>query len=514
MDEQRRVVPFSRRRFLSGAATLAGAALLAACGSSSATDTPKPAAATTAPAAATSAPAAATSLPAAGAATTAPKPAGTTAPAAATTAPAAGSSPAPTTAAAAGATPQPDLTIASGKFNVWFSANWNTVTDEAVGNTFVDWGKQNGVNVQWQSIPGSPIILQKESAALAAGQPPEIDNNNLVYWYTQGEMSDLTATVNKFKAMAGGMFPIGISSLTAPDGGVFATPYAIDVWPAHWRTDVIGPKNNGKFFETYDQLIELGPQVQSPPKTYTYAMSLGHEGDHVNNLVTALWAYGGRLNDEKGVPDITNPANKAAIQTVVNMWKAKLIPPDTFAQTVTSWNNEAYQKSRGLMAVNPATIMGWLLVNDKDLGNNTGLATPPKGPAGQFAEGSAIGFGYFKKAKLADQSLKALDFFMAPENLLKISKSVEGRFVPVYQDHAKGDFWEKSKFAELKNIATVGRVRNYPAPPQPWLTDVTDAKYVLSDMMNKVINQNVAIEDAQAAAQKDMMDSYNKFVKK
>ncbi|MBV9242501.1 MAG: hypothetical protein JO314_10885, partial [Acidobacteria bacterium] len=36
------------------------------------------------------------------------------------------------TAAAAGATPQPDLTIVSGKFNVWFSANWNTVTDEAV----------------------------------------------------------------------------------------------------------------------------------------------------------------------------------------------------------------------------------------------------------------------------------------------------------------------------------------------------------------------------------------------
>jgi hypothetical protein len=145
MDEQRRVVPFSRRRFLSGAATLAGAALLTACGSGTGET--------------------------GGVATTAPKPAGTTAPAAgATTVPAAGSSAAPTTAAAAGATPQPDLTIASGKFNVWFSANWNTVTDEAVGNTFTDWGKQNGVNVQWQSIPGSPIILQKEAAAVAGGQ--------------------------------------------------------------------------------------------------------------------------------------------------------------------------------------------------------------------------------------------------------------------------------------------------------------------------------------------------------
>ena len=105
-------------------------------------------------------------------------------------------------------------------FNVWFSANWNNVTDEAVGNTFVEWGKQNGgLKVEWQSIPGSPQLLAKQSAArrrrsATRGRP----TTTCVYWYSQGEMADLKDLVDKFKDKAGGMYEIGISSQTAADG--------------------------------------------------------------------------------------------------------------------------------------------------------------------------------------------------------------------------------------------------------------------------------------------------------
>lgn len=157
-------------------------------------------------------------------------------------------------AAAASVAPTKDLTIVAGKFNVWFSANWNIVTDEAVGAVFVDWGKQNNVQVEWQSIPGSPLILPEGISTLAAGQPPEIDNNNQVYWYTQGEMGDLKPLVTKFKDQAGGMYPTATTSLTATDGGMFATPYAVDCWPAHWRKDVDRrQEDGGKFFETWSR---------------------------------------------------------------------------------------------------------------------------------------------------------------------------------------------------------------------------------------------------------------------
>src|SRR5204862_6926989 len=131
-----------------------------------------------------------------------------------------------------------------------------------------------------------------------------------------GEMADLKDLVAKFKDKAGGMYDIAISSGTASDGAVFGAPYAIDVWPSHWRSDIIGPANNGKFFETWEQLIEVGPKVQKPPQTFTFAMAMGHESDTTNNLINVLWSYGGRLCDEKGVPDIKNPANKKGIEIV------------------------------------------------------------------------------------------------------------------------------------------------------------------------------------------------------
>ena len=107
------------------------------------------------------------------------------------------SPPAAPTVAAAAATPASQAAGASpGVFNVWFSANWNEITDKAVGDTFVEWGKTKNIKVEWQSIPGSPQQLAKESAALAAGQPPELNNANRTYWYSQGEMADLKELVN------------------------------------------------------------------------------------------------------------------------------------------------------------------------------------------------------------------------------------------------------------------------------------------------------------------------------
>ena len=73
-------------------------------------------------------------------------------------------------------------------------------------------------------------------------------------------MADLKELVNKYKDKAGGMYDIGISSNAVADGAIIGAPYAIDVWPAHYRIDTIGPATGGRFFDTWDELIDLGPE--------------------------------------------------------------------------------------------------------------------------------------------------------------------------------------------------------------------------------------------------------------
>lgn len=124
----------SRRALLRGVAATAATAVvgtvLAACGGSNATDTPKAAATT----AGTSAPAASTSA--------------TKAPSAVST-----SAPATTGSAVAGAP-----TVAksfSGKLTAWGIVSFTKDGDNLLGQQMADWGKANNVSVEYVPLDGS-----------------------------------------------------------------------------------------------------------------------------------------------------------------------------------------------------------------------------------------------------------------------------------------------------------------------------------------------------------------------
>lgn len=410
------------------------------------------------------------------------------------------------------ATATPPPAEVKGTFTVWFGTNWSELTDQAIGSIFEDWGKENGVDVEWEAFAGATALLEKESAAVAAGTPPELSNGHGVYWYSQGEAGSLTDLVAKFKDKGGGMYEIAWQSQRAPDGEVFAATYGLDAWMVHWRKDVIEPVTGGGPIETWEQLLEIGDQIQEPPKTFAFAMASGHEADQLANFMHFVWAFGGRLCDEEGKPDIINTANKAGIEMIAKLWEANLIPPDAFAATKTSFNNEAYQTGRGMTIINPPSVYASIRENDPELLENTGLALTPAGSAGAFPEGGGPGFYMHKNAELADLTPSALEYFLEPDHIRPISETVKGRFIPIYPDHTKNDeFWQSGPMAAMADAALNSRTKAWPAPRQPWIDEIQDVTFTMSDLVQKVVNEGMGVEDAQEWAQGECMKAYEKF---
>jgi len=179
----------SRRALLRGAAATAATAVvgtvLAACGGSSATDTPKPVATT----AGTAAPAASTAATTAGTSASATK-----APSAAST-----SAPATTGSAVAGAP-----TVAksfSGKLTAWGIVSFTKDGDNLLGQQMADWGKANNVSVEYVPLDGSTYDA-KVAGAIETGAIPDVvmlSGTNTIYYAAQNRLVDLTDVYNDVK---------------------------------------------------------------------------------------------------------------------------------------------------------------------------------------------------------------------------------------------------------------------------------------------------------------------------
>ena len=472
----------SRRSFLRGlvlaGGTLAGAPLLAACGAATATVSTASSAS-----AASSSTAAATS-------------------AAAATAAAATSTVAPAANAGPGA----------GDFNVWFSANWNEITNKAVGDVFVQWGKEKGLKTEYQVLQGGPADLAKLTAAVQAGSPPDICQTAAgAYWWKLGELVDLTDVYNTFKDQNGGMMPVAHDSMYMPDKSIVGITYAIDGWATHVRKDLLQEANGGAYPATWDAFNAVAPKMNKPPQEHAWGMSIGHEGDHFNNIITVVWGYGGAIANDKGEPAFNSPETVAAVKMIAHQYKdLKIIPSQGWAAPDTSYNNQLYQKKAAAMIINPTSVYGWLQVNDKDLLAETALYSPPAGPKGSFSEAGIWAWPVMKKSKHVDAAKEAIGYFMQADRYATVLNAVLGRWVPVYKGMLNTDFWQKGQFSEMAKIALNGRTRAYPIGAASWRDDVENT-FVLSDMLHKVCMEGMAAEDAVGWAQQQCEASFKKL---
>jgi len=501
----------SRRTLLRGAAATAATAVvgtvLAACGGSSATDTPKPAA-TTAGAAATTA----------GSATTAP--AATAAGSASATKPlaAAGTTaPATTGSAVAGA-----LTTGktfSGKMTVWGNVSFTKEGDALLAQQMQEWGKANGVVVEY--VPNGQGYTTKIAASIETGTPPDVvmlQGTNTIYYAAQNRLVDLTDVYDSVKGLGGGMYE-QLLPYVQSNGKVYSIPMQADLAVMYARLDLM-EKATGKRAvpDTWDAVEEVARKINDPPKLFGIGFTLGRTPDGNGNIELLLRADGGTLVDKDGKPAINNDGTINALTRIQKWWKDKLIPQDSPGWDDTG-NNNSYQSRQAAFVWNPASIFAYLDKNDKDLLKDTTQAPNPKGKAN--LTGNTVGtwsWSIFSASKQVDAGKAMIQAIMQPDKIEAVYELVGGRWYPVYKDLANAKFWkDRPYFDAFSDAIKTASPLWLPAQATPDLLtqlSAVDQKLIYADMLQDVIVSNKSPQDAAKAAQDKMVLAFAEAIKK
>ncbi len=495
----------SRRALLRGAAATAATAVvgtvLAACGGSNATDTPKPAAT----AASTSATAASTSATAAGTATKAPSAAGATAPA--------------TTGSAVAGAPTAVKTF-SGKLTAWGIVSFTKDGDNLLGQQMIDWGKANKVDVEYVPLDGSTYDA-KVAGAIETGAIPDVvmlSGTNTIYYAAQNRLVDLTDLYNDVKGLGGGMYE-QLLPYVQSNGKVYSIPMQADLSVMYARLD-LAEKATGKRAApaTWDDVEAIARKVNDPPKLYGIGFTLGRTPDGDGNITQLLRADGGTLVDKDGKPAINNDGTIFALTRVQKWWKDKLIPQDSPSWDDSS-NNKSYQSRQAAFVFNPASIFAYLDQNDKELLKDTTQAPNPMGKAGMT--GNTVGtwsWSIFTASKQVDAGKAMIRDIMTPEKLEAVYEKVGGRWYPVYKDLATAKFWkDRPYFDAFPDAIKTATPTWLPAQATPeLLTQMSAAgqKRIYSEMLQDVVVSNKSPQDAAKAAQTKMEQAFAEAIKK
>ncbi len=474
----------SRRHFLGGIAGTAAAAILAACGGSSATNTPNAGTGSTGSAAPTAAAAAATSAPVA------------------TTA-ASGSTPASTAA--------PAVISSTGKMTYWGGLIFSDDANNLQVQTIKDWGTQNKINIDVVMINQNETNQKVAAAVTSNTMPDALDMglDLLLLLSNQKQLLPLDDTYAKIGKAHGGWLK---AVDTAVDPKLFGgtrngIPYGMGGNVLFRRTDVLKKAGFNDAPKTWTELSDMSEKVTKPP-LYGMAFAISNVGDG-NDMVYIMQSWGGRVADDQGKAcTIKSPETKAFLQWVTDEYKKGQFPPG-----VTTWDgagdNNAYQSGQAVFIKNTGSVTIWMRANDKDLLNNTLYSAMPRGPKMLVSPSSPVIRGVPKTSKNPDAAKALLEYLANKEFTQKYYPlAIYG---PVLQDETTYDLFK----TDPVHIGLADLVVNGTAPAFPDVSNTAYAdfnnNYIVPKMIQRVVIDHYDLDKAIDEAQKSGDAIYAKY---
>jgi multiple sugar transport system substrate-binding protein len=398
------------------------------------------------------------------------------------------------------------------KLIFWQLPNFTPIADQLQKDQVYEFAKSAGLKddeVEFTVI-GNDVFIQKLSAAIEAGNPPDVMRlfeSNVQFFGSQGHLVDMTETVEKMRKEPKGIFEATLTAVRV-NGRYLGVPLAVNPWPVHTRLDLL-EKAKVEYPKTWDEFIETSKKIQDPPRLFAFGICLGLVEDTSDNVMNILWCYGGKMVEADNKTVVMNsPENAAGVKVIEAMFKThKIIAPGSISWD-NSGNNKAYQSKQAAFVMNPTSVYAYLDGNDKDLQKATGLFPVPAGPKGTVNQIDTWAFGAFKKNPYPELAKGLIDYFMQPQNYDRIIQSTGGRWVPVYKRLFDSPFWkEKPAFKHFIQMAETGVPVSYAGAPTPAAGEVLNTQ-VVPKMIQRVLVENWPAEKALEECHKKIAEIY------
>ncbi len=367
----------TRRGFLGGIAATAGAAILAACGGTSATEAPKPATGATG-----------------GSTTVAP---------AATTGTSAQSAPA---------------TAAGGKRKTvlfWGRQQFLPESNDYLTESVKMAGAKGGFDVKVELFSNDEHP-QKEVVAMESKVVPDITYTySPALWNQNGYALEVPDLYDEIGKTGGGWLDLA-DGTSKMDGKRIAIPMNNEPWFLHLRKDKFDEAGVKLPFKSWDEMMDGFKKVNKPDKGFYAYDGQMTEADWGGNGLQFMWAFGGRMFDKEGNATINTPQNVAGLVAYTDLLKNKMMPPGVVQQKA-SGNNEAWLSGQVAAVSNPGSIVLAMRKDNMDLLKNTYLmAFPSQTNPGKYAQAAgAATLVITKNSQAIEESKQVARMILSPE---------------------------------------------------------------------------------------------------
>jgi multiple sugar transport system substrate-binding protein len=400
------------------------------------------------------------------------------------------------------------------KLVVWMPVALAPQVDKLVKEQTFAYAKQAGIKeneLEYVEV-GTGQWLPKMVAALEAGIPPDVTRYGgaqMALFRAQGHLLEVTDVVEKLQKVPGGFFDASVRAVMHK-GKAYGIPQSVSPSPLVARLDLLEAAKVD-VPKTWDEFVEVCKKLQKPPRLTGFGMCLGLTTDTEGNVISLIWAHGGKLveADDKTVA-LNSPGTVQAVKLIADMYhKHKIIPKGSI-----SWdnqgNNKAYQSRQVIFVGNASSIYAHLAESDKELYDATGMLPMPAGPGGASDRLNTGEWMLFRHNPYPEVAKGLVEYYMNPENLRVVMEEGDGRWGPPYKGMYDTPFWQKPGFQYWRGMLDRGRQIASPGSQSAAAGEVFSTT-VLARMMHRVLVEKVEAEKAVEEAHKKVVEIYARW---